>query len=165
VSVISTATNTLTATIPVTGSPGQLAVSPDGTRLYVARPGFGNVTVIDTSSNTIIAGILGAGTTDLTVSPDGTRLYIVNSGQDAVLVNTAANTVVATIPVGDFPVLSVPLYDDHGGSFRHLGCWRRFGLRAFVGTTNVATTVMQPMMPRAGPNDAGHRDEWASSAK
>ncbi len=26
-------------------------------------------------------------------------------------------------------------------------------------------TVMQPMVARAGPNDAGHRDEWASSAK
>ena len=37
------------------------------------------------------------------------------------------------------PVLSVPLYDDHGGSLRHFGCRRRFGLRAFVGTTNVAT--------------------------
>ena len=36
-------------------------------------------------------------------------------------------------------VLSVPLYDDHGGSLRHFGCHRRFGLRAFVGTTNVAT--------------------------
>ena len=36
-------------------------------------------------------------------------------------------------------VLSVPLYDDHGGSLRHFGCRRRFGLRAFVGTTNVAT--------------------------
>ena len=35
-------------------------------------------------------------------------------------------------------LLSVPLYDDHGGSLRHFGCRRRFGLRAFVGTTNVA---------------------------
>ena len=35
--------------------------------------------------------------------------------------------------------LSVPLYDDHGGSLRHFGCRRDFGLRAFVGTTNVAT--------------------------
>ena len=34
---------------------------------------------------------------------------------------------------------AVPLYDDHGGSLRHFGCRRRFGLRAFVGTTNVAT--------------------------
>ncbi len=36
-------------------------------------------------------------------------------------------------------LLSVPLYDDHGGSLRHFGCRRDFGLRAFVGTTNVAT--------------------------
>jgi hypothetical protein len=37
------------------------------------------------------------------------------------------------------PLLSVPLYDDHGASLRHFGCRRRFGLWAFVGTTNVAT--------------------------
>jgi hypothetical protein len=36
-------------------------------------------------------------------------------------------------------LLSVPLYDDHGGSLGHFRCRREFGLRAFVGTTNVAT--------------------------
>jgi hypothetical protein len=36
-------------------------------------------------------------------------------------------------------MLSVPLYDDHGGSLGHFRCRREFGLRAFVGTTNVAT--------------------------
>ena len=41
--------------------------------------------------------------------------------------------------IGVVLALSVPLYDDHGGSLRHFGCRRRFGLRAFVGTTNVAT--------------------------
>ena len=62
-------------------------------------------------------------------------------------------------------MLSVPLYDDHGGSLRHFGCRRRFGLRAFVGTTNVAMYGGAAGDGPAGSNDAGHRDQWASSAK
>ena len=37
VSVIDTATNTVTATIPVGGEPYSVAVSPDGSKVYVAN--------------------------------------------------------------------------------------------------------------------------------
>jgi YVTN family beta-propeller protein len=39
VSVIATATNTVTATIPVGAGPGGVAVSPDGNTVYVANGG------------------------------------------------------------------------------------------------------------------------------
>ena len=39
VSVVSTATNTVTATIPVGVSPTGVAVSPDGSKVYVTKPG------------------------------------------------------------------------------------------------------------------------------
>jgi YVTN family beta-propeller protein len=53
VSVIDTATNTVTGSaISVGNDPGGVAVSPDGTKVYVAS--FSNVSVIDTATNTVI---------------------------------------------------------------------------------------------------------------
>ena len=48
--------------------------------------------------------------------------------------------IVAVIDVDNTTrLLSVPLYDDHGGFLGHFRCRRDFGLRAFVGTIDVAT--------------------------
>jgi autotransporter-associated beta strand protein/YVTN family beta-propeller protein len=55
--VISTATNTVVATIPIATSFG-LAVSPDGTTVYVADIGGNTVTPIDTATNTLGAPIV-----------------------------------------------------------------------------------------------------------
>jgi YVTN family beta-propeller protein len=42
VSVIATASNTVTATIPVGHAPGGVSVTPDGSRVYVANAGSDN---------------------------------------------------------------------------------------------------------------------------
>ena len=57
VSVIATATNTVTATInePIFSNPGGVAVTPDGSTVYVANGQANNVAVIDTGTNTITA--------------------------------------------------------------------------------------------------------------
>ena len=40
----------------------------------------------------------------MAVSPDGTRAYVTNTQRDTVsVINTATNTVIATIPVGQQP--------------------------------------------------------------
>jgi YVTN family beta-propeller protein len=57
VSVIDTATNTVSATIPVGLSPEGVAVKPDGSKVYVANVNPGTVSVIDTATNTVIATI------------------------------------------------------------------------------------------------------------
>jgi len=88
-SVIDTATNAVVATIPgcCGGSraiPESVAVSPDGTRAYVASsttsPGSfpGAVQVIDTATNTVL-GTLAISTSfpdAVALSPDGTRAYV-----------------------------------------------------------------------------------------
>src|SRR5690606_25411291 len=51
VTVIDTATNTATATIPVGINPFGVAVNPAGTRVYVGNNGDSTVTVIDTATN------------------------------------------------------------------------------------------------------------------
>jgi YVTN family beta-propeller protein len=57
VSVINTATNTVFATIPVGNVPQFLAVSPDGTRVYVPNEGSNAVSVINAATNTVVATI------------------------------------------------------------------------------------------------------------
>jgi YVTN family beta-propeller protein/autotransporter-associated beta strand protein len=105
VSVINTATNTVVATIPVGIVPQLLAVTPDGTRVYVPNQGSDTVSVINTATNTVVATIA-AGSQPVTagVTPDGARVYVTNINANMVsVINTATNTVVATINVGSGP--------------------------------------------------------------
>jgi YVTN family beta-propeller protein len=57
VSVISTATNMVTATIQVGVAPEGVAVTPDGSKVYVANFFSNAVSVINTATNTVIATI------------------------------------------------------------------------------------------------------------
>jgi YVTN family beta-propeller protein len=106
VSVIDTATNTVTATIPVGDGPDSVVVTPEGTRAYVANQGSGTASVIDTATNTVTATIpVGSSPRGVAVSPDGTRAYVTNGNSATVsVIETATNTVTATIPVGNIPV-------------------------------------------------------------
>jgi YVTN family beta-propeller protein len=70
VSVIDTATNTVTTTITVGSFPHQVAVTPDGTTAYTGNDGSGSVSVIDTTTNTVTTTItVGTGPTGVAVTP------------------------------------------------------------------------------------------------
>src|SRR5215831_7470527 len=109
VSVIDSASNSVSATIPVSASPFGVAVTPDGSKVYVAHDTTpGTVSVIDTATNTVV-GLpipVSASAVGVAVAPDGSKVYIattisVGRGTAGVLViDTATNTVSATIPVG-----------------------------------------------------------------
>src|SRR5258708_1598062 len=55
--LIDTATNTISATIPVGLNPIGVAVNPDGSKVYVANLNARAVSVIDTATNTVITTI------------------------------------------------------------------------------------------------------------
>ena len=59
VSVINTATNTVTATISVGNNPGGVAVTRDGSTVYVANSRSDSVSVIATASDTVTTTIGG----------------------------------------------------------------------------------------------------------
>ncbi len=101
VSVLDTATNTVTATVPVGTGPIGVAVSPDGARVYVTLQGSNAVSVISAATNTVTATMpVGLGPIGVAVSPDGARVYVTNSDSNAVsVINAATNTVTATVPV------------------------------------------------------------------
>ena len=94
------------ATISVEGSPFGVAVSPNGSRAYVATSVyFGRVSVIDTATNTVIRSFLLAdGPFGVAVSPNGSRAYVTNRISGTVsVIDTATNTVVKGIAVGVRP--------------------------------------------------------------
>jgi YVTN family beta-propeller protein len=102
VSVINTATNTVSATIPVGRQPIDVVITPDGTRVYAANSIPNTISVIDTSTNTVIVTIhAGNFTSDLAVTPDSKRLYALGQSGSIAVIDIIANTVIATIPVGD----------------------------------------------------------------
>ncbi|HEX3430213.1 MAG TPA: YncE family protein [Rhizomicrobium sp.] len=103
--VINTATQAVTAMIPVGVEPYYPAVSPDGSKVYVPNLFSGTVSVINTASNSVTATISVGGTPDaIAISPDGTQVYVSNSAEnDVSVINVASNTVIATIPVGQGP--------------------------------------------------------------
>jgi YVTN family beta-propeller protein len=107
--VIDTSTNTIVATITVGSRCVGVAITPDGTRAYVANLANSNVSVIDTSNNTVVATVtvgvnpefIAIGKTSL-----GTMAYVSNSDpafNNVSVIDTATNTVIATVAVGTHP--------------------------------------------------------------
>jgi YVTN family beta-propeller protein len=113
VSVISTATNKVTATVTIgagaTGKPIALAVSPDSAHLYVADQGHSEIADIATATNTVAHTIevgsladpnltAGGDPNILAVTPDGSKLYVASYGGHGVEdISTATDTVTKTI--------------------------------------------------------------------
>ena len=123
VNVINTATwavNTLPNTpIAVGVNPEGIAITPDGKRAYVTNFGSDTVSVIDTSTNLVIATIVGPNgfggivpggfmrPQSVAITPDGKRAYVTGSISDTVsVIDTISNTLeTAGLPilVGSFP--------------------------------------------------------------
>ncbi len=76
------------------------------TRAYVVNTCSDTVSVIDTTTNSLIATIpVGVAPEGVAITPDGARAYVTTAGISVVtVISTATNTVIATIPVGMLPV-------------------------------------------------------------
>src|SRR5262245_61217256 len=93
------------ATVPLGGFPGGIVRSPDGNIFITVARSFGDETgfiaILDPASHTAVARIPVAenGIPSIVITPDGRRAYV--TGHDKVfVVDTAAKTVIATVPVG-----------------------------------------------------------------
>jgi YVTN family beta-propeller protein len=110
VTVVDTAVNQVTATIPITAGPPQfLAFAPDGRTLYVTiyndTRTIHVVDVLDTATNTVVGTIPQQARPYLpAVTRDGKRLFIPNHDIGSVsVVSTDTNTVIAQVPVAPNP--------------------------------------------------------------
>ena len=91
-------------TFTVQDEPTDLAVSPDGSRLYVANLDADTVTVIDLASGGIERSIaVGSSPSSVTISSDGAYVYVTNyRGGNIDVIDTASGDVINSIEV-DYP--------------------------------------------------------------
>jgi YVTN family beta-propeller protein len=85
--------------------PEQVAISPDGKKLYVASEDTGAAMVIDAQSGAVLAHVgVGGEPEGIRVSPDG-QLVAVTSERDSTvaIVDSASYQVLGKIPVGERP--------------------------------------------------------------
>jgi len=106
VSVINTATDTVTTTVNVENqSPGGVAVSPDGTNVYVTSGSSNTVAIISTTTKSVTNTVnVGNSPHGVAVTPDGANVYVANFGSKTVsVISTAANEVTNIVNVGNGP--------------------------------------------------------------
>jgi YVTN family beta-propeller protein len=116
VSVIDTATDTVTDTIEVGVYPYGVTVNPAGTSVYVTNNGDDTVSVIDTATKTVTATVnVGLHPLGVAVNPSGTKAYVANNYNDQFgnpnslnpfnvsVIDTATNKVTTRLNVGIGP--------------------------------------------------------------
>jgi len=135
---------TSVSTVSVGGMPYALAVTPDGSFVYV--PNGEDVAVIDTATSKVVERVnVGVNPSDVAVSPNGEYVYVTNrdfDGEGSVsVIRVATNTVTSTIVVGGDPLFVVVSSDglyvyvlksefvDVGG-----GYYQSFGVVSVVST-------------------------------
>jgi YVTN family beta-propeller protein len=103
ISVISTATDTVTSTLKLPTDPRAIAFSPSGATAYVTTSQ--GLYVIDTATLKVVTVIGGLGSPEgVVVSPDGKTVYVTNTVRDAVdVISAATNQVTRAIQVGQLP--------------------------------------------------------------
>jgi YVTN family beta-propeller protein len=104
VSVIDTATNKVAGMpIEVGRGPRAVAVTPDGTHVYVANT-VGTVSVIDTATNTVVDTVDVVGSPQgIAITPDGTHAYLSIFGGTVAVIDATTNPprVIRTLNLGD----------------------------------------------------------------
>ncbi|HWC35235.1 MAG TPA: YncE family protein [Mycobacteriales bacterium] len=103
VSVIDTASNAVVDTIGVGSNPSSVAITPDGRFAYVADAyqtgSSGQVSVIDTTTDQVTQTVSGLGGEpwDIAITPDGRFAYVADFGGQVDVIDTAHNTLSATV--------------------------------------------------------------------
>ena len=104
VSVISTATNTVTATVTVGSEPVGVAVTPNGAYAYVTNYGSKSVSVINTATNTVAATVTVEDEPGgVAVTPNGAYAYVANLGSNSVSVISTATNASPSPTIPEFP--------------------------------------------------------------
>jgi YVTN family beta-propeller protein len=90
---IDTSTLTVLPHISVSLTPGGVATSPDGRRVYVANQLANTVSMIDVSTGAVLGEVVvGASPRGIAVTPDGTKVYVANWGTTVAGPITVANS-------------------------------------------------------------------------
>ena len=91
--------------VPVGAFPTGIAVSSDGSHVYVVNTGDDSVSVIGTGAGAATVTIaVGREPYGIALTPDGRKAYVANAGSNSVsIIDTTAQAVTATVAVGESP--------------------------------------------------------------
>jgi len=122
--------------MPVGSDPEEFAISPDGSKLYVANEDVGLASVFEVSSGQILKSLsVGDEPEGVGISPDGKVVYVTSEDDSAVsVIDTATNNLLTSFKVGRRPRVAAFLPD---------------GSRAYVSTENDGTVVVVDAMKHA----------------
>jgi YVTN family beta-propeller protein len=83
-----------------------VAVTPDGSRAFVANIGSGTVTAIDLTTGSKLADLeTGEGAEGIAVTPDGSEIWVTNRGADTLaIIAPQSLEILATIDCAGFPI-------------------------------------------------------------
>lgn len=147
-------------------APAALAISPDGSHVYVANyvdgnPGTGTVQVIQTSNNTVIATIPGfSGPFDIAITPDGKYAYVTNFGSNNFapygttvgVIDLSNNTLIKTIDLFGIQPSGIAITPD--GRFVYVSNYNTLyagtsftDLTAGAGTVNIIDIATNTVIP------------------
>jgi T5SS/PEP-CTERM-associated repeat protein/YVTN family beta-propeller protein len=102
-----------------TGTPTPTPTStPCAVLAYISNADSNEVSVIDTSTNTVVAAVpVGNSPFGVAIKPDGTRAYVANAfSSDVSVIDTSTNTVVATVGLANSPY-GVAITPDGGRAY------------------------------------------------
>ncbi len=166
--VIDLVAGAVVATLNVPTRPTQLAVSPDGTRAYISTvAGTDRIYFVDLAgpmsaiTGSIPAGQLGSilfnynQSSGISLSPDGQTLAVcVSFDDELLLIDTASESELVRVPVGDFPLRAA--WSPDGGTI-YVGSQASDTVHkvAFAGSgssvTGIASGVDQAFQVTVGP--------------
>ncbi|MEU7528093.1 hypothetical protein AB0A74_20360 [Saccharothrix sp. NPDC042600] len=103
--VLSTATDSVIATVPMPTLPSRIAITPDGQRVYATSYSHNKVYMIATEGNRVGATIDVAGSPrGVAVAPNGRQVVVTSHHEHTLLaIDVATNTIASTKPVGVHP--------------------------------------------------------------
>ena len=116
-----TAANTRVALVNVGTEPNGVAVSPDGTRIYVANSVSGTVTFVSVDRASSLYGVttqtipVGTEPYALALTPSGRKLYVANARSNSIsVIDTSTNVVTKTIPDVGFEPRGIAITNNGG---------------------------------------------------
>jgi YVTN family beta-propeller protein len=152
ISIVDTSTDTMIGSIPLDTKITDIAISPDGSRLYLTVPEDNKLLAIDTLTLSVLSlqpgRGPGTGPVGVAVAPDGKRVYVTIWGDNALaIVDLPDHTISKTVRVGNGP-RGIAVAPDGG--------------RVYVGNTQDRTvSIVDPTGPALVRNVDMRSDIWS----
>jgi YVTN family beta-propeller protein len=143
VSVFDVFTGKLVAEIKVGDEPSGLAITPDGSLLYVANSLSNTVSVIDTAVNRVVRTLpVGGKPTSIIASQNNQNMYLVNSGVgEVIIIDQISQRITKSFKVGRSPRHGIAVIHGESGDFLYVTNFGDNSITAIEVATGRVNTV------------------------